>query len=140
MKIPSFKLKFQTSQITDFDTPIITGKILVKLQNKKYQICAVTDNSITFRWDPFRLVWNFQAPYLLDGGDFEITKSEQGTIVVLNYSINTLYPLFIITAMMTILIIQGEYFGILFFGIFFLIAATHQYITTKKVGKELLSD
>lgn len=140
MKIQNFKLKFQTSQITHFATPIIIGKILAKLQDKKYQISSSTDKSITFRWNPFKLVWNFQAPSILDGGVFEITQSEQGTIVVLNYFINTLYPLLIITAFATFFIIQGEYFGILFFGAFFLAVGVYQYTTTKNIGKKLLNE
>jgi len=140
MKLPNFKLKFQISQTTSFDTPTIIDKILTKLENKKYQIRAVTDNTITFRWNPFRLVWNFQAPFLLDGGDFEIAKTAQGAIVVLNYYINVLYPLLIIIGFMTVLITDGDYSDISFFGIFFLLAGAFQYITTKSVGKELLRD
>ena len=139
MKIPNFKLRFQTSQITVVAATIIIKKILEKLEDKKYQIRAVTDTKVAFGWDPFRWVWNFQAPYILDGGNFEITKSEKGSIVVLNYFIDTLYPLLIITAFVTFFTIQGEYFGILFFGTFFLIAGTYQYFTTKNVGKELLN-
>lgn len=82
MKIHNFKLKFQTSQITHFATPIIVGKILAKLQDKKYQISSSTDKSITFRWDSFKLVWNFQAPYILDEGVFEFTKSEKNRLLI----------------------------------------------------------
>ncbi|MDB5132344.1 MAG: hypothetical protein JWR02_2093 [Mucilaginibacter sp.] len=139
MNIPNFKLTFQTSQITSFATPIVVGRILTKLQNKKYQICSTTDNSITFRWNPFRLLWNFQAPYVLDGGVVEITKLEKETIVVLNYYINTLYSLLVFTALITGIIIQGDYIAILFFGILFLTAGVYQYYTTKRVGKELLN-
>lgn len=140
MKASSFKLEFQTSQKTNFATPIIVSKILAKLQDKKYELCEVTDKRITFKWSILRFVWNFKAPYILDGGDFEITKSEQGTIVVLNYFINTLSYLLIFFALGIFLVIQGEYFAILFFGIFFLIATVFQYNTTKNVGKELLND
>jgi|SRR5882672_7553415 len=138
MKILDFKLRFQTSQITNLAAPIVISNILTKLKDKKYQVLNVTDRNITFKWNSFKLVSNFKAPYILDGGNFEITESEQGTVVVLNYFINTLYSLLIIILLITFVTIQGEYFGIFFFGIFYLIAATFQYTITKNAGKELL--
>jgi hypothetical protein len=140
MKIPKFRFKFQASQKTDFSNPIIVEKILAKLKDKKYIILGVTDNTITFERNPFRLVWNFQAPYILDEGDFKITKSEQGTIVVLNYFFNILYLIAISTAFVVFCIINGLFFGALFFGLFYLIAGVFQYNTTKNVGEELLND
>jgi len=140
MKTSNFKLKFQTSQITNCTSPITISKILTKLQNKKYEICEITDTNITFKWSTFRLVSNSNALYILDGGEFEISKSEEGTIVILSYFINTWYYLIIIIAFITFLVIQGAYFGILFFGIFFLMAAGFQYTITKNAGEELLTD
>jgi hypothetical protein len=140
MKISKFRFEFQASQKTDFSAPVIVEKILTKLKDKKYCIDEATDNSITFEWNPFRLVWNFQAPYILDGGDFKITKSEQGTIVILNYFHNILYQLAVLTMLITICIVQGLFIGVLFFGLFYLIAGVFQYNTTKNVGRELLSD
>ncbi len=78
MKISKFRFKFQISKKTDFPTSIIVEKILAKLKNKKYSILDVTDNSITFEKNPFRLVWNFQAPYILDEGDFKIYQIRAG--------------------------------------------------------------
>jgi hypothetical protein len=140
MKTPKFRLSFQTSQVTDLEPSLLLGKIAAKLEDKKYVIREVTTNMVRFSWDPWKLVWNFQAPYILDGGNFEITNSETGTIVVLNYFVNGLYPLLIITTMLTFMTVHGDYWGISFFGLFFLVAATFQYFTTKNVGKDLLRD
>jgi hypothetical protein len=114
MKTSNFKLKFQTSQKTDFAGAIIVSKILAKLEEEKYDISKVTDKSIAFKQSPFRLLWNFQAPYILDGGNFEIKRSEQETIVVLHYFINILNYLLIWVALVIFLITQGEYSAILF--------------------------
>lgn len=135
MKTPNFKLKFQTSQITNLASPIIINKIITKLQDKKYEI---TERRITFERNSFQLVPNFKAPYILDGGNFEIIKSEQETVVVLSYFINVLYSLLIIIALITFATIQGEYFDIFFFGTFYLIARTFQYTITKNAGRDLL--
>ena len=140
MKTSSFKFKFQTSQKTNFGSAIIVNKIIARLQDEKYDISKVTDKSISFKRSPFRLVWNFQAPYILDGGNFEISKSEQETIVVLHYFINILYYLLIWISLAIFLINQGEYSAILFFGAFILIAAFFQYNVSKNVGKDLLND
>ena len=140
MKTPNFKLRFQTSQQTNLNSPIIVSKILVKLEDKKYEICKVTDKSVTFKWNPFRPVWNFQAPYILDGGNFEITKSEAGSIVVLNYFINPVSYILIWFGLVILLITEGQYLGILFLGTLILIFAIVQYNVTKNEGEDLLSD
>ncbi len=140
MKISNFKLKFQASQITDFDSPIIIDKIITTLQNKKYQISEVTDKGIKFGFNPFKLAWNFKAPYILDEGCFEIIKSDQGTVVILNYSINILYFFLFLTTFIIFLLIQNEYFVMLFFSIVFLIIGVSQYTITQNVGKELLKE
>lgn len=136
----SFKLKFQTSQITHLPALDISEKIIKKLKDKKYEIEEVSDQNIIFGRPLFELVWNFEAPYILDGGDFEITKSEKGTTIILNYFIKTFYPILIFTLLMTFMLIREEYFGLLFFAIFFLITGTIQFFTTQNVGKELLKD
>ena len=138
MKISNFKLKFKTSQTTNLNTSVIINKILTELRDKKYEIQEVTTESVVFKWNQFRLVPNYKAGYILDGGNFEIIKSDQETVVVLSYFINILYSLIIIAALITFVILQGEYFGIFFFGIFYLIAASFQYTMTKNAGIELL--
>ena len=140
MKTSSLKFKFQTSQKTNFGSAIIVNKIIARLQDEKYDISKVTDKSISFERSPFRLVWNFQAPYILDGGNFEISKSEHETIVVLHYFINIFYYFLIWIALAIFLINQGEYSAILFFGAFILIGAFFQYNVSKNVSKDLLND
>jgi hypothetical protein len=138
MNIPSFKLTFQASEISVLDNSIIINKILAELESKKYRVRSVSDSSIIFDWNPWRLMWSFQTPYLLDGGHLEISKSENGSLVVLTYFIETLYSFLTIATVSTILIVQGEYGGLAFLGTFFLIISTYQYFTTKNVGKNLL--
>jgi hypothetical protein len=139
MNISSFKLKFQISQTTHFATSNVIDRILVRLQDKKYQISNVTNSSVRFGQNTSKLVWNFKAPYVLDGGNFEITRSEQETVVVLSYFINVLPSLLIIIALLIFVVIQGEYFGIFFFGLFYIIAGSFQYTITKSAGRELLT-
>ena len=140
MNLPSLKLKFKTSKNTNLNASLIKTRITKKLENKKYVILESANNSIKFGSRTFELVWNFQAPFLLDGGNFQINEMEEETLVTLDYFIDTLYSLLVIAAIIVVIIIQGEYSAILFFGLFYLIAAVFQYFTTKNVGKNLLDD
>lgn len=136
----SFKLKFQTSQTTHLDDAIILEKIVTILNNKKYEVLEIKGNSVTFGRPFFELVWNHEVPYILDGGNFMIEKSESETIVVLDYFIKTLYPLIISIAFLMYMVYIELYEGLLFFGTFFLITGTYQFFATKNVGKKLLNN
>jgi hypothetical protein len=76
---------------------MVIFNIRSKLQEKGYEISTLPDKSLSFRFPPFKIVWNFQAPYILDGGAFKVTETSEGTIVTLDYFINTLYPLLFFT-------------------------------------------
>jgi len=139
MKIPTFKISFETSQITDLATELVIFNIRSKLREGGYEILTLPDKSLSFKFPPFKFVWNFEAPYILDGGVFKISLTEQGTVVTLSYFINMLYPLLVFSVFITGIIIEGEYWAILFFGVIIFVASVFQYFTTKNVGKKLLS-
>lgn len=138
--MPSFKLKFQTSQTTKLNNTIIVDKIVAKLNEKKYEVLEIKDDVIIFGRPFFELVWNHQVPYLLDGGNFIIKKSETETIVVMHYFIKTLYLLIISITFLIYMLYIEFYEGLLFFGVFFLIAGLIQFFITKNVGHKLLND
>ena len=140
MKIPNLKLSFQISRTTNLDDFVIVYNIRQVLGNKKYRVRALSENNIIFDFNPWRFVWNHQAPYILDGGDFKISTTGEVTTVTMNYFIDLLWPLIQMAAILVLLIIQEFYIGILFFAAFFLIASTFQYFTTRNVGRELLDE
>lgn len=139
MKTPSFKISFQTSQTTDLPNELIVFNIRSKLRAEGYEILTLPDKSLSFKFPPFKFVWNFEAPYILDGGVFKISQTEQGTMVTLSYFVNMLYSLLVFIFLTTVVIIDGEYWAILFFGTFFFAASIFQYFTSKNVGKKLLT-
>lgn len=140
MNIPSLKLKFQVSQNTRLDNSLVRSRIEQKLTDGKYIIRASTDNNIEFGRRMFELVWNFQAPYILDCGNFQLDKTGGEITVTLNYFIKFLYPLLVFFAVIVGAIIQGMYFAIPFLISFILITSLIQYFITKSVGKSLLSN
>jgi len=137
---PIFRLKFQTSQTTQLDKTIILEKIITKLNDKKYEVLEVKDDVITFGRPFFELMWRHEAPYILDGGSFNVIALEKEKTVVLNYYINTFFPLLVFGAFITFILIQEFYEGLFFFGAFFLITGLIQFFTSKNVGKKLLND
>jgi hypothetical protein len=139
MNIPTFKIRFETSQTTDLATEMVIFNIRSKLREEGYEILTLPDKSLSFKFPPFKFVWSHQAPYILSGGVFEVRATTEGTIVTLDYFINMLSQLLIFTFLVTAIIIDGEYWAILFFGTFFFVASIFQYFTTKNVGKKLLN-
>lgn len=140
MGYKNFRIEFQTSQITNLSASVIREKIFAKLNDKKYVVEDDENNTITFGRELFELVWSFEAPYILDGGCFEIIESEKGIIVVLNYFLKTLYFLLMVIIFMILLISNQLYTGIFFFTTFFLCIGIYQFFTTKNVGEKLLRD
>lgn len=141
MKSSWLKLKFTVSRNTDFDNLLIRRRIKDKLTSKNYVILESNNNCIRFGRHAFEFVWNYQAPYILDGGKFQIDKlSEDKTVVSLSYFINTFYSFLKLSIIIIAVLIQGEHIIIWFFILFFTIASIFQYFTTKSVGKNLLND
>jgi len=133
------KIKFQISQTTELDPEIITGLILLKLKDKKYDVLEVTRNNVKFYDNPWVWRWSFQQAERLDGGDFKIDTTDNCTSVTLNYYFN-LWPSLIGVSIPVIgTIIAGFYDGAAFFIIFILIALSVQALISKNVARNMLS-
>jgi len=136
----NFRLKFQISQTTNFSPSIVREEIFARLKDKKYLIEEATSNKVIFGRELFELVWNFEAPYILDGGSFEIIESEKGTTVILSYFIKTLYTLLFFIAFIIFIISKEAYYAIFFVTTFYLLVGFSQFFITKRVGEKLLRD
>jgi len=134
------KLNFHISRKSNLETPIIIYRVLSKLNDQNYFIDTVTDNRVIFDDEPWKLIWNFQSVRRLDGGEFEINTSANGTITSFNYHLNILSPLLMLAALTVFFLIQGMYEGILFFCAFYLIAIAAHIITLKSVARRMLEE
>jgi hypothetical protein len=134
------KLRFKVSQSTILEPPIVIERIHLKLNDKKYNVIEVTDNTVIFKERPWVLMWNFQAARRLDGGHFEIDLSNNGQSVSLNYYINLL-PLLVAITLLEIFTIRDRiYDASIFFGVFFLIAGFIQTIVVRGVARQMLRE
>jgi hypothetical protein len=134
------KIKFQVSQTTNLEPSIIIDRILILLKDKKYRIQEVTDNSITFDDDPWVLRWNFQQIRRLDGGRFEICASDGSKSVSFKCYLDILQTLLLLSAILIFLIVQWDYTGLLFLGLFILIVGSIQITTSKDVAREMVRE
>ncbi|MEE1946641.1 hypothetical protein VRU48_16060 [Pedobacter sp. KR3-3] len=137
--ISGLKFKFEASQVTGLTASELVKNIVAILAKENYEIEDQTNRSIVFSQEPFGLVWNFEAPYLLDGGQFEFKELGAETTVVLTYFVSMAYSLLVFMAVMIFVVATGFYWGLLLFGAFFLFAGARQFFITKTVGKELLA-
>ncbi|QTE37134.1 hypothetical protein J3L18_29170 [Mucilaginibacter gossypii] len=133
------KIKSQISQTTVLQTQAIIEKILFQLNEKEYRLINETDKSVKFDISQWQLRWNFE-PTRLDGGEFEVSTADNCTMVSLTYYNDLLIPLIMLAALSTLLLIDGQYEGIIFFGAFYLITGIIHLITSKTKAKELLND
>ncbi len=105
-KLPiSFQaLKYHVARSTDLEPSVIIEKILSKLKAEKYRVTKVTKSSVTF--DDWRvlIMSRIKAFRRLDGGEFEISNSDNGVVVSFNYHLNTLPYLLVVGALVVSLI------------------------------------
>ena len=134
------KLKFKISQTTDLAPEIIIDRIKAELDQNKYRVLSVTNNSVKFDESPWKLMWNFQAVRRLDGGKFDVSLQDNLTSVTFNYYLSLITPIMILIVISIGLITNGEYYAPLFFLLFYVVAVTFQVITLKDVANEVLSE
>lgn len=134
------KLKFKISQTTDLAPEIIIDRIKAELDQNKYRVLSVTNNSVKFDESPWKLMWNFQAVRRLDGGEFEVSLQDNLTSVTFGYYRSLIAPIIIIIAISIGLIKDGEYYAPLFFLLFYVIALTFNTVTLKGVANEMLCE
>jgi hypothetical protein len=70
----NFKLKYQLLQTTELETALIIERIQSALNYRGYRIINLTEDSVQFDSNAWKLKWNF-SPAMLDGGEFQITAS-----------------------------------------------------------------
>ncbi|MEO6630580.1 MAG: hypothetical protein ABIN13_02620 [Mucilaginibacter sp.] len=134
-----FRLNYKVSEKTALDHEVIILNILSRLSHKKYKVISFTESNFKFKTNPWELGWNF-SPITIDGGEFKLTNSKNGSTIELNYYDNILPRLFVIAFLAITLIIEGAYEGILFFVAFFLITGIIHTFTLKNRARELLRE
>jgi hypothetical protein len=131
-----FKLQFHITSATTLGTNEIIDRIQFLLEDTKYNIDAVTLNSLSFSDNPWRMRWNFEAK-MLDEGEFVVSTNAAGEkLLTLNYRYNLLWVLVTMIFVLFMLMSHRQYWGIIFFGITIPI----DIIRTRYVAKELLAD
>ncbi|MGZ3778387.1 MAG: hypothetical protein ACXVI9_12800 [Mucilaginibacter sp.] len=135
----NFRLNFHTSVTSNLEPHEIIANIQFELKNKKYIGKYVTDSSVSFADNPWRLRWNFE-PYMLDGGEFVISEGPSNEkLVTLNYHWRYLPFLFTYALLLFFLIRDKVYEGIWFFSIFYAIVVPIDIIRSKREAKKLLA-
>ncbi|MBB6110645.1 hypothetical protein [Mucilaginibacter lappiensis] len=134
------KLKFKISQTTSLAPEIIIDRIKAELDQNKYRVLNITNNSVKFDESPWKLMWNFEAMRRLDGGKFDVNLQDNLTSVTFSYYRSLIGPLIILTVISIGLIRDGEYYAPLGFLLFYVIALTFNAFTLKDVANEMLND
>ena len=78
-------LKYKITKTTELNSEAIIKNILSVIENRKYGILDVTNNSVSFDDYSGGLVWNWEYAKRMKSGKFEIIKNENSNIVVFEY-------------------------------------------------------
>ena len=136
----NFRLNFHLSAPTTLETYEILANIQFKLKDKKYISKYLTDRSVSFYDNPWRMRWNTDA-YMIDGGEFIISDDlDNGRLLKLNYYWR--YASFLIRFLVisTIFIVSGQYSMMWFFGAFFAIFVPIDILRSKMRARALLAE
>src|SRR5581483_10853609 len=133
------KLNFHTSATTTLEPYEILANIQFELRDKKYKAKHVTDRSISFYDNPWRMRWNFE-PYMLDGGEFVMSDApDNKKILTLNYYWGYSSFLLVYTFLLITTISEKMYEGIWFFSIFYAIVVPIDIMRAKGKASELIA-
>jgi hypothetical protein len=136
----SLNLKYTISETTSLEPYAVKAHILLKLKDENYRVQEITDNSVTFDDNPWRMMWSHQAFRRLDNGKFEFAAlGERNVVSIIHYQ--GLWPNLIQMGLaLFFAIFADDYFVIPFFGTFIFIGVVWRYYTLKMVGREMLED
>jgi len=135
-----FKLKFHTSATTTLESYEIIALAQLELNEKKYNVDYVTDKSIAFKDNLWRLRWSTE-PYMLDEGELIISDNPNGgKLLTLNYCWEYYQFLLAYGCMLIVLISDKAYEGIWFFSIFYVIVIPIDILRAKSKAKQLLAN
>ncbi|MGZ3820214.1 MAG: hypothetical protein ACXVB6_06460 [Mucilaginibacter sp.] len=136
----SLKLNYRVSKPTNLEPTVINERILLKLNDEKYNVIEATDHVVTFKERPWVLMSNAKAARRLDGGRFEIGVADNNPSLSLHYYLN-LVPLLVMVSVLEIATIYNRFYvGGIFFGIFFFIALLIQLLVSRGVANGMLSE
>ena len=134
------KLIFKISRSTDLPIWTLVDKILRELNKSDYRILNSTSSIVEFENNPWKLISRSKAMGRLDRGKFEFSSDDNSILVTFSYHRNILWPIVLLTIMSTFFIIQGDYYGPLFFLVFFAIAITVDVAMLKGNAGEMLDE
>ena len=91
------KIKFQVSETSLLESNVVIDKILLMLKKQNYIIEHITNGIITFKDDNWEMRSKNAVFRKVDKGSFEVTSTNEGTLIKYIYYISFL-PEVIITA------------------------------------------
>ena len=135
MLMKELKLKYRMSKTTSIDSSNIKELIILNLDHENYKVKSIASNRIIFDGEPGRS--NFGK---LGEGQIEITRSDEGSVIELEYYADLLAPLIFFMVPLFI----GVSWGMYFFPIAVALALSIQEFIRKKiwavVAERLLED
>lgn len=134
------RLTFKISRSTDLPIWPLVDKILAELNKRDLRIINSTSSIVEFNDNPWKLRWNFEAMGRLEGGKFEFSSTDNSILVTFSYYRKLLWPIVIFTALSISLLIHGDYYGPLFFLVFYVIAITVDVAMLKGNAGEMLDE
>jgi len=138
--IPQLKLNFNIIQETNLQPKAVIDLLVSKLKGKEYKILEETDESLIFYHNPWMPRWNFQPIIALDGGNVEISISNNNNLIKFSYYLD-FFPLSLMVGLVIIATIRDrQYDGALFFVCFYSISSIISIIRAKISAKKILRE
>jgi hypothetical protein len=137
------KLTYKISKTTELGSETIINRILLKIQERKYGLLTVTDNSVSFDENTGGLIGNWEYSRRLYSGRFDVMSEKNGNIVVFEYCPIPLSEFIFVGIACAIFIILGIINAFYFSGIIsaiFLALLTFKHYNLKRVAGEMLAE
>jgi|SRR6185503_19223390 len=137
------KLIHKISKTTTLDEGVLIKRIVVKIEERKYNLISTTDISVSFDDENSWKFNNWERAYRLDNGRFEIITGSNFNTVVFEYC-----PISI-TDYLSVIVLCGIFFaigainGVYSSGIISLVFITHmviKYQVLKRKASEMLAE
>jgi hypothetical protein len=137
------KLKYKIAKTSQLDSETIIKRILQEIEQRKYGILEITENSVSFDDHTGGIVGNWEYAKRMKSGRFEIIKNGTSNIVLFEYYPIPLFEFLWVGILcmfpITVGIANKQYFvGII--SIPFLAQLIFKHFNLKEIANGMLSD